>query len=187
MKKSVFLLLSIVLAACAPHSPSPSFYTLPTRGDADVVSRDAVSVDVARVHVPEYVDRPQMVMVSDVNVDVNSDNRWVEGLSPMIQRRLISNMVAHLPRATITDGTLASAHGDYTVFVDVSRLDGELGKNSVMDAVYVITHDGAPHVTRRVHYTHVTGDDFAAYAAAVGAMVDSLAHDIARAVADIKK
>lgn len=186
MKKSVFLLLSVMLAACASRSPSPSFYTLPTRGDADVVSRDVVSVDVARVRIPEYIDRPQMVMVSDVNVDVNPDNRWVEGLSPMIQRRLIANMVAHLPRATITDGALASAHGDYAVLVDISRLDGELGGDSVMDAVYVITCDGTPHVTRRAHYTHAAGDDYAAYAAAVGAMVDSLAHDVARAVADIK-
>ncbi|MDE6570976.1 MAG: PqiC family protein [Alphaproteobacteria bacterium] len=158
MKKYVGLLLAGLLAACAGRSPESSFYTLAGVGDVTPVSQMTGTVDVARVRIPEYIDRPQIVTMSGVNVHLAQDNRWAEGLAPMIQRKLIHNIGAYLPRATVKDANFAAPAGD-------------------ADAA------SAPHTVR---YSEPAGADYTEYVGAVSRMVDRLSRDIAKDIAALK-
>jgi len=94
MSKYFVLLLVVALGACTGRSPQPTYYTLAANNDAVAVSQMTGAVDVARVRIPEYIDRPQMVTTSGVQVNLAQDNRWAEGLAPMMQRKLIQNIGA---------------------------------------------------------------------------------------------
>lgn len=179
MKKYAVLLCVATLCACMPKQKESAFYTLAS-SDVESVSDARVSVDVGRIKMPEYIDRSQMVTTSGVNVDVNPHNRWAESLGAMVQRKVITNIGHSLPRATVKDGNFMAPTGDYSVFVEVYNLDGELGGAARLVAIYSISDaDGATLVTKNVAYKKQVGDDYAAYAGAVGELVDELSHDIA--------
>ncbi|MDE6477817.1 MAG: PqiC family protein [Alphaproteobacteria bacterium] len=187
MKKYVGLLLAGLLAACAGRSPESSFYTLAGVGDVTPVSQMTGTVDVARVRIPEYIDRPQIVTMSGVNVHLAQDNRWAEGLGPMIQRKLIHNIGAYLPRATVKDANFAAPAGDYSVFVEIYELNGRLGDTAQLVAAYSVAGDAdaasAPHTVR---YSEPAGADYTEYVGAVSRMVDRLSRDIAKDIAALK-
>ncbi|MBD5389302.1 membrane integrity-associated transporter subunit PqiC [bacterium] len=191
MKKYLILSVTLIAAACGGRSPQPTFYRL---GDVTgAVSDDARAgatprrVDVGRVRIPEYIDRPQMVTVRDVYVDVAADHRWAEGLSPMIQRRLITNLGTQLENAVVKDATFGGPSGDCVVMVEIYRLDGQLGTSVQMDAVYDVLSDGHTGRPQTVHYSVPVGDTYGDYATAVGRLVDQLSGDVARDVGRLKR
>ena len=185
MNKYVGLLSLALLAACGAPKQNTAFYTFDTAAPRTVANRK-ISVDVGRVRIPEYLDRPQMVTTSGVSVDIDQHNRWAENPGTLIQRRLISNLASSLPASTVKDANFISTPGDYAVFVEVYRLDGAIPGAPQISAMYSITGDNsAPHV-RRVAYTGAAASDYAEYAASLGALIDRLSDDIARDLAKIK-
>ena len=110
MQKYIGLGAVIMLAGCMGRTPESSFYTFApglncaTHDGGECVTHATapVTVDVARVRVAEYIDRPQMVTLDGVNVVVSQDNRWAESLGQMVQRRLISELSTRLPAASVT-------------------------------------------------------------------------------------
>lgn len=191
MKKTWAILATIMLAGCmGGRSPEPSFYTFGsgmncTMDDGTCITHQTshMTVDVSRVRVAEYIDRPQMVTRNGVNVFVSQDNRWAEGLGGMIQRRLISELSTRLPSASIKDANFAGPAGDYSVFVEINQMDGTLGGMGRLSAVYTIGKNGELARPRVVNYTAHMGDTYGEYAGMMGNLMDKLAGDIARDLA----
>lgn len=195
MKPYIALSWALLGAACVGHSPDASFYTFvpdsncATHDGGECVTQDTrpITVDVARVRVAEYIDRTQMVTTNGVNVYVSQDNRWAEGLAPMTQRQIISDLTTRLPSASVKDANFAGSGGDYGVFVEIYPLDGALGGLARLRASYAIASDGVAPRPRTVNYTTHVGDTYADYAMAVGRMVDKMAAEIAADIAATAK
>lgn len=86
-------LLSSLLAGCA-RSPQVNFYTLtPMARSVDSGKPPVFSVAVAPVTLPEYVDRPQLVLNSEGSrVRVLELHRWAEPLKGAIPCLLAANL-----------------------------------------------------------------------------------------------
>ena len=185
--------MAVILAGCVGRTPESSFYTFAPgtncAGDDGACVTHAVApmtVDVARVRIAEYIDRPQMVTQDGVTVHMAQDNRWAEGLGPMVGRRLISELSTRLPAATVKDAAFAGVAPDRTVFVEIYQMDGTLGKTARLSAVYGIAKDGEPGRPHAVNYVVPVGNTYADYATACGQMIDRMAAEIARDVAGTK-
>lgn len=187
MTKYIALACGLLLCACARNSGEPAYYTLGDNPGGTAISAKKMSIDVGRIKIPEYIDRPQMVTTSGVNVNMVQEHRWAEGLSPMIQRRLISGLRKRLTGASVKSSDFVGAVGDYAVFVEVYSLDGAVPGTVRMDAMYSIMADGNAARTRRVEYSAECGDSYADYAAGIGTLVDDLARSISRDLDKMEK
>ena len=173
----------VALAGCAGRTPESSFYTFAPRGDVSPVLNASATIDVSRVRVAEYIDRPQMVTVHDTQVHVATSDRWAAGLPSMIQRRVIENLTAAMPGALVKDSNFGPA-GDCGVAIEIVGLDGDLNDAARLDAIYVMTC-GDKSRARHVTYTAPVGDDYASYATAIGQLVDKMSDDITHAAKEL--
>lgn len=142
------------------------------------------------VIVPEYLDRPEIIIRSGPNeVRAMENDRWADDLAPEISRTLAGDLAAFLPAYEVV--TLPSRLGltiDYEVRVELTRFeiteDGNtaiVGRWSVVDA-----GDGASRSSGRViHEERAQTPGFASVAAAMSHNLDALGADIAAAVSKL--
>lgn len=185
MKKYI-IVLPLLLGACMHRSPQVQLYTLPSGDMAKPVSNMNASIDIGRICIPEYLDRAQIVTIDGTNVVASQTNRWAENISQMLHRNTIERINHYLPNATVKPDNFMAESGDYTVFIEIYKIDGALGDAVKMDAVYSITDAASEQVAlETVHYSTTVGDSYSDYAAGVGKLSDKLAHDISVKISSI--
>lgn len=186
MIRNAILFGCILLAGCMHHrAPDVQFYTLPiTNSNLAPVSDIRSSIDVGRIKIPEYIDRPQIVTVKGADVHNSQTHRWAENFARMMQRQIIAGVGTYLPKSTVKSDNFIADSGDYAVFIEIYKLDAALGQDITMDAVYsVIDENGENVALKNVHYTMPVGDTYSDYAATVSDMTWKLAREISKTVA----
>lgn len=185
MKKIIlFVFITVVLCACASKSDNTLFYTFKDTQTVKPVSQRRITVDIERVKIPEYINRPQIVTVDGVNVNIMPDGRWAENLSPMIQRKLITDIGTYMPKASVKDSNFMADSGEYSVFVEIYKLDGALGDSAQLRGIYSIMGAGGETLkTKNMTYLVSAGDNYDEYVDAMGIMIETLARDIATELA----
>lgn len=115
------------LAGCA-SSPVPSYFALdpgasPARVTGRADDRGAIIL-VGPVHVPERIDRAQIVLVGEGHrVLIRQQDRWAEPIADGITRTLARVLAGALPgHAVMPAGILAPANA-WRLAVDVTAMD----------------------------------------------------------------
>jgi uncharacterized lipoprotein YmbA len=151
MTKSMFMsrhglaacfLATLALASCA--SPNAKIYTLIALGGDIRSAGRPVTLSVATVGVPKYLDRPQIVRRSgEVELGVAEFERWGEPLGNMVQRVLAEDLTRRLPRGSVVT-TSRTLTGDETssIELDLSRFDAQADGTIVLDAQWRIRRNG---------------------------------------------
>ncbi len=147
--KSCKNLLGIALAiltlsaqtGCSGSQPT-RFYTLSEFAPAnDTASEQKVGrLGVGPIHLPAYLDRPQVVTRNGANQMTVADfDQWAEPLETTFQRVLIENLSAWL--ATDHISALPARRDvplDRQVEIDVTRFDADETGEAVLDARWMI-------------------------------------------------
>ncbi len=117
------LVLALLLASCASSPPS-RFYTLDPVPPRVQLPAAGLMLQVAAVHIPEVLQRQEMVRESaPETLHLSDRNRWGAPLAGMIQRVLEQDLAARLPASTVLPpGSLPPA-GTHVLVVDVLRFD----------------------------------------------------------------
>jgi uncharacterized protein len=133
------LTAAVIGTGCFGSKPT-RFYMLSTVEPAagtSVASGGGVRViAVGPVSIPDYVDRPQIVLRESANqVQIASFDNWAGALSDMIDRVLLEDLSAQLPN----DHVVAFPQGgaavfDYRVAVQLSRFDVSTAGEAVVTA-----------------------------------------------------
>lgn len=123
------LAIWFVLAGCAQR-PDPRLYVMtpvPEAGNPANGGTEPV-VAVLRVHLPDYLDRPQIVSRSGANaLEVSDDDRWGEPLDESVPRVLAENMSHYLPGGRVVVPQEANGQKiryEYIVALDAYESDG---------------------------------------------------------------
>lgn len=186
MNKSVTMLLvcCLLLAAGCSRSPRANFYTLTAMAPpaATVPQRQAPSLAVDAVTLPEVVDRPQFVMVDgDNRVEILEMQQWAESLKNAIPRILAENLSRQLGLERVAAYPQhAGSDAGYHLTVDFQRF--EAAPRSVeLDAIWTLRQAGSAPLTgrSRVHEAH---SGFESVAAAYSRALANVSGDIARAM-----
>ena len=140
MKKYLLVTL-LLLSAC---SASSRFFQLQPASDNVAISSRRMSIGIEEVNVPQYLDRPQIVLSRGEKSEMRFSefNRWVEPLSTGISRVLAEDISSYMPKSEVKPKNYASEKFDYTVDVEVNKFDAVMRQKVSLDAWWTISKKG---------------------------------------------
>ncbi|WP_456373761.1 PqiC family protein [Thiolapillus sp.] len=136
MKKIiVFLLLPVLLGACASQSPPANFYVLTPLSQPGNRQLPGKLIGVGPVNLADYLDRNQLVSRSgEVSLKLDEFNRWAGGLDGNITRVVAENLSRLLGISGVLAYPWSSAVDlDYQIILDISRFDIAEGNRVILD------------------------------------------------------
>lgn len=198
---SVSLALATVLSAAAVFpvsgcSPATRYYTLSQSGEAPTIQVPPVAsvglVGVGPVELPDYVDRPQIVVRTSANtVDQATFDQWGGNLDGMLHRVLVDDLALRLPAAHFVQfpqsGDLPF---DLRVPVTISQFDISQSGEAVLAARWQVRGKSVPDgvvVGQTLARTQAEGESFQQKVAALSAALGILADEISAALAKLPR
>lgn len=158
MKKILICMLVMALGACSFRSPQSQFYVM-NSGGLPAVSDKVLNVAVTRVKVPDMLDKAQMVVYDkdSSEVQILEFHRWAEVLPEVLQSTLTNDLMAYLPKSYIKRTYFDSNTMQYSVNVEINRIEAYLGDKVMLSAWWNITNKKGDIVKRgQGIYTAVT-------------------------------
>lgn len=112
------------LAACSFRSPNSAFYVMNSNQLTPVAANKKISVAVARVKVPDMLDRAQMVVYKKGSdkVEIMEFNRWAEVFPDVIQATVTNDLMAYLPKAYVKRTYFDNGNLDYSVNIEINNM-----------------------------------------------------------------
>ena len=181
------IVAALLLSACA-SVPKDHFYTLDAAPAPMHAAKSAprYRIAVGPVHVPEMVDRPEMVIRQGANrVKVLEEHRWAQSLKSGISHALASDLDLQLSEVRVISAEeYASRNADCRITVDIERFDAMPGDSVAVDAVWTMFDAGGKPLKtgRSTAREKVNGNDYAMVAAAYSQALSAIANDIGNAI-----
>lgn len=127
---SIMVFSALVIVACGSSAPA-NFYLLQTqatpslKGPAMAASEE-LSIGIGPLELPQYLDRPQMVVRSGINsVKVHEFDRWAEPLKEGVSRVITDNLADLLRHEQIAIQPWRSQlQVDYRLGLNLTRFEG---------------------------------------------------------------
>lgn len=189
MKKILFAVLAVLsLSACGTTRPS-TFYALDSGAvpadEPELVNADKVKIGIEPVIIPNYLNRPQIVIRDSdgVTLTISEFNRWAEQIGDVFPRVLANSMNVTLGYPAAKQINLNRDLFPYRLFVEVLRFDAAFGKDAVLDAWWTLaTRDGKAVYRSRSVLTRPVGNTYADAAESERALIVRLGGIIGNAV-----
>ncbi|MCQ9375920.1 PqiC family protein [Methyloversatilis sp. XJ19-13] len=184
LRSLCWIAAALALAGCG-SSPPVRYYTLGAVASPASLQADAPSIVVGPIGLPEAVDRLQIVRRIDGTRSEPADgHRWAGSLKAEMGRRLAAALASARGLARVVAVPQSSiARPDYTLPVDVLRLDADGFERVTLDAVWTLRRDGRDIASRRFTASETIGSaSYEALATAHGRLIDALAREIAQSV-----
>jgi uncharacterized lipoprotein YmbA len=187
----VSVAIALWLAGCA-SSPSARFYTLnpispqePKHNSPAVTN--PVSISIAPVEIPDYLDRPQIVTRDGRNeLNLAEFERWAGSLSDSIAAVLAENLSQLVGSDQVyVYPRIRAEKADYNLVLRVLRLDCTLGDQVLLKAQWTLFAgpDRKDIATRVSTYTERLGDKkYETMVAAVGRTLEQVSREIVREI-----
>ena len=189
------LMLVFFLSACMRGNKSVQFYRL----NAGVAMIDAVQVDestnqavvgLGPIRIPDYLNRPQMVVaISDNQYQLSEEHRWAERLDQNISLALAKFLPSQLGSNRIVRYPWAQRQiVDYQVSIDIIEFNIDALGRSRLTAQWVIKRKDQSDISRRFDYqVPASTTDYDVMVSAQSACLTKLGQDIAVTLRQIMK
>ena len=197
LSRTLFLtVVSVCLAGCASTQPS-RFYTLNSLAPPETKqpARDAansVSVSIAPVEIPDYLERPQIVTRDGRNeLRLAEFDRWAGSLSDNISAVMAENLSMLLGSDLVfVNPGMRAEKAKYLVAMRVLRLDCVPGDHVLLKAQWTVVagpekKDLATHVS--TFSERLNDSQYDTMAAAVSQTIEKVSREIAREISDRPK
>jgi hypothetical protein len=157
------------------------YYVLsaPTPASADL--QHTQRIGILPITLPGYLARPQLVVrdKDKVNIVVHDFDRWGESLSLGITRVLCDSLAREgLSAIPLRTGVKVQNK----LLLDIRRLDGPLGGNVVLDAVWTLQNDQGILHSGRVLLHQPSGNNLESMVEAQSLLLHDLAKHIAHSI-----
>ena len=183
------LVLSLLCVNCGSTPPSRLYLLSATEGSPRATG-EGPAVGVGPITFPEYLDRSQMVIRRDGELDLLEFERWGERLPSNFLAVLVENLAARTGSDRIYSfrwpGSLSL---DYRLTGSVSRFEVDASGQALLAVQWQIGDaEGAGVVpTRRSRFTESsTPGDHADAAAALSRALAAFSDEVAAALADLE-
>jgi uncharacterized protein len=137
----IFLML---LVGCASSETSRFYLLSPLPGGSDMqrsTGASCVSISIGPVRLPEYTNRSQIVTRFTQNELYRAQfDLWAEPLSDTFSRVMAENLTRLLCTKSVSLFLWSSSVPvDYRVVIDVIQMDGNLGKEAILEAWWTVS------------------------------------------------
>lgn len=186
--------LSLTLSAgCGSTEPS-RFYLLSPLPEAEAeegVLGEGLSVVIGPVTLPEYLNRPQMVMKGgDSEIRLAEFDRWAEPLRDNFSRVVAENVSVLLSTANVSIFPKRVGHQDYRIEIAVLRFDKEEGGDVVLSVRCILYGEGGRDVLKMRKFNIIESagrdDDIMAMVVTMSKMVADLSRGIAETIEEME-
>ena len=187
-------LVVALLAGCASSPPSKYYQLNPIQTRA-AITRDssfekAEMIVVGPIHLPDYLDRPQIVTrVGENELRRSEFDRWAGSLDSDVTRVLVEDISNHLPAESFsavpwTPYLESQMPASYRVEVLVDRFDGRLGDSVQLKAQWAVFAKNRTMLLKReaTITAQVGGTSYDALVAAMSSVLERLSRDIAAGI-----
>ena len=180
--------LSVAATTGCSRSPRVNFYTLaPSAKPVAAASvRAAYAVAVGPVTLPEFVDRPQLVVrVAANRVDILETQRWAEPLKNGIPRLVAENLSRLLGTERVSSYPQnAGGDADYRVLLDIQRFESMPGESVTVEAFWTIRRTAGETTKTGLTVVRepVASGSYDALVAAYSQALVTVSSDIAQAI-----
>lgn len=165
MKGGRWLLIApaIALLSGCMRSPETQFFTLvaiPPQQSRHVVA--ASSVQVAAVHIPDILDRPQRVIEGSAGrLEVLEQEQWGAPLAEMIRRVLSEDLAARLPPGMVLTPNAPISGSTRRILIDIQEFQPDLEGRVLLDTSWIVLDRQPPSRAARAtsRFTLQAGKD----------------------------
>ena len=183
--------LLVLVGGCA-GTPSPKYYTLSPMSDQvnrlEILTETRpLSVAIAPIKFPDFLDRPQIVTRPSPNtLKMSEFHRWGGSLSDNFMRVFGKNLSILLGTDRIFYPRQAKTFPiDYRLTLNVKAFEGEIGKEVVLNVDWIVIdqrHKEAAMMQNTVIREPVQRLDYESFVAAQSRALATLSHRIAGAL-----
>ena len=141
MKLIKIIIPCLLLGGCfVGTSQQSKFYTKSAMPSVGISSEYNAFVGINRVQLPKYIDRPQIVtqLKDSVQISISEYNRWVESPSVLATRAITEDLSTLLPEAKIKLNQSKGEGFDYTVSVEIVKINAVLDDKAELVAWFSI-------------------------------------------------
>lgn len=188
--------ICLTVAGCIGGQSAPTqFYmldpaVLAPASPTAVVGKPAVHIVLDPVEIPEYLNRPQIVTHLDrAEYELDEFNQWMEPLGDNLTRVIAENLSEMLGADGIDILSMSGPfETDYTVTVQILRMDGKLGQGTVLVARWSLfnrSDNSLLLTTRSVFQETVSDDTYQGFMQVQNRMIESLSRAIADGIKPI--
>ncbi len=182
--KLIILALSLGLSACLGGYSQPSkFYTLSPITETPISQSIRFSLGINRIQMAQYLDRPQILTnhPKTNEVTVSENNRWIESLPNLIARTTAENLSILLPKEQIKVKTFTTEKFDYTLSLEVVKMDTILGDKASLEVWWQIQNTNKKTVLKgKFSKTEPVGKGYEDLAIAQSNLFGQMAEQIAQ-------
>ena len=191
MKKILIVFAFCLVAACfGGYSPDSKFYNLQPVKNGDAVSDKVLSIGINDVNLPDYLDKPQIVVFEEgtPQMGISELNRWGEPLDSMVQRIVAADMSVYLPQSEVKARTMLMEHFDYIIDIQIVRFDMVWNDKAVLEAWWYISNaQGKIVYKQKEQQSEKIGRSFGDFAEAESRLLGQMSHEIALKISGLKK
>ena len=139
MKRFLSIALLLV-AACSWRSPQSKFYMMDSAG-LQPLSERTMSVAVARVKVPDILDKAQIVISQKQSdndqvreLEILEFHRWAEVFPDVLQNTVTNDLMAYLPKAYVERSYFDSHKARFSVNIEGNNIQAYVGDKVILEA-----------------------------------------------------
>jgi len=178
------LLMAFSLTACiGGKSPPSEFYLLePIHAAVDAKITGGQVIALAPVHIPQYLDRPQIVTGLSKNVyKLSETNRWAERLDDNIARVLAQNLSLLMPgEVVLANANIRAKQASIRVSVAILEFHVDSQGQAGLTAQWNVSKGGETVLGRQASYHEAaTVADYAVMVGALNGCLNRLSRDLA--------
>ncbi|ETX03005.1 MAG: hypothetical protein ETSY1_01605 [Candidatus Entotheonella factor] len=178
----------LMLGGCAATQPV-TFYTLSpletlSQPTGTTPLSEDVAIGVGPVTLPEFIERPQIVVRTTLNrIEVDEFHRWGGSLQEDISRTLAQNLSALIGTHRVhVYPSREPLEIVYRVALDIRQFDGQLGESIRLNAIWILIDEQTTEVllVRRFTFRAPAATlDYESLVAAHSAALAALSREIA--------
>jgi len=153
--KKLLLIILILIAGCSWRSPNSRFYMMNSHGLSSL-SNKKLNIAVAKIKVPDILNRPQMITYDTQNNQVNimEFHRWAEVFPDVIQATVVNDLIAYLPNSYVLRTDLNQSTAHYNIDIEINTF--QAGNDKVILSVWWTISDTAGKILERRQDTFET-------------------------------
>ena len=183
MKKIALLLTLALLSACSFRSPQSQFYVM-NSNNLSSLSTKKMNIAVARVDVPDMLNKSQMVIYDDNSIEVQilEFHRWAEVFPNMIQSTVTNDLMAYLPNSFVRDTYFDNDTAQYNISIEINRIEAHKGGDVRLSAWWNIRNNQGK-IIKQVQHTYISHTKGNSMSDLVDAQTDAV-HQMSRDIAE---
>lgn len=184
---AIFLLLQ---AACIGTTPPSRFYLLEpiSLDNINEMAGSRLSVSLAPVRIPHYLDRVQIVTATGKNsYQLNELHRWAESLDDNITRVMLQNLTSLVPADVVISRTHRSKQAQVSLAVTILEFHIDSEDHAVLVAQWQVNRGDEIVVNEQNNYRlPVSNDDVHSQVQVLNECLNQFSRDIALALKSLK-